>query len=151
AVHFLVKINTIKGLPNRFTDVYCKYRLFLDTEDTKTKSVADPSTGRINHSHMYSFAPATKQLVEYLHECSFMIQVWGRQKMRKSAALYAQGKSTKELLHNDREIMVGTSDLLTGGFQMNGRVVDPQRQSIIVELLLLKKQQARQQQKLVKC
>ena len=35
------------------------------------------------------------------------------------------------------------------GFQMNGRVVDPQKQSVIVELLLMKKTQARLQQKVV--
>ena len=32
---------------------------------------------------------------------------------------------------------------------MNGRVVDPQKQSVIVELLLMKKTQARLQQKVV--
>ena len=36
------------------------------------------------------------------------------------------------------------------GFQMNGRVVDPNKQSVIVELLLLKKTQARLQQKCVR-
>ena len=36
------------------------------------------------------------------------------------------------------------------GFQMNGRTVDPQKQSVIVELLLLKKTQARLQQKCVR-
>ena len=35
------------------------------------------------------------------------------------------------------------------GFQMNGRVVDPQKQSIVVELLLMKKTQARLQQRCV--
>lgn len=39
---------------------------------------------------------------------------------------------------------------LMNGFQMNGRVVDPQKQSIIVELLLMKKTQARLQQKVVR-
>lgn len=34
-------------------------------------------------------------------------------------------------------------------FQMNGRAVDPQKQSVIVELLLMKKTQARLQQKCV--
>ena len=38
---------------------------------------------------------------------------------------------------------------LMNGFQMNGRVVDPQKQSVIVELLLMKKTQARLQQKCV--
>ena len=38
---------------------------------------------------------------------------------------------------------------LMNGFQMNGRVVDPQKQSIVVELLLMKKTQARLQQRCV--
>ncbi|CAG2180623.1 unnamed protein product, partial [Oppiella nova] len=37
---------------------------------------------------------------------------------------------------------------LMQGFKMNGRVVDPNKQSIIVELLLMKKQQSRQQQRI---
>merc|ERR1712156_929035 len=35
----------------------------------------------------------------------------------------------------------------TNAIQMNGRIVDPQKQSVIVELLLMKKTQARLQQK----
>ena len=38
---------------------------------------------------------------------------------------------------------------LMGGFQMNGRLIDPQRQSIIVEMLLIKKNQDRLKYKLV--
>ncbi len=39
---------------------------------------------------------------------------------------------------------------LMNGFQMNGRNVDPQKQSVVVELLLMKKTQARLQQKCVR-
>jgi hypothetical protein len=44
----------------------------------------------------------------------------------------------------------GRTANLMNGFQMNGRVVDPQKQSVIVELLLMKKTQARLQQKCVR-
>ena len=35
------------------------------------------------------------------------------------------------------------------GFQMNGRVVEPQKQSMLVELLLMRKTQTKLQQKCV--
>ncbi len=38
---------------------------------------------------------------------------------------------------------------LMNGFQLNGRNVDPQKQSVVVELLLMKKTQARLQTKVV--
>merc|ERR1719450_630159 len=57
---------------------------------------------------------------------------------------------TRDLIKSDRGVFSKnespTANLMNG-FQMNGRVVDPQKQSVIVELLLLKKTQARLQQK----
>merc|ERR1719226_157129 len=70
----------------------------------------------------------------------------GKQYVRKSAIAKAKGLSTKEMLKSDRSVVSKTSGLMNG-FQMNGRVVDPQKQSIVVELLLMKKTQARLQQK----
>merc|ERR1719328_920472 len=75
-----------------------------------------------------------------------MVQIMGKQYVRKSAIAKAKGLSTKEMLKTDRSVISKTSGLMNG-FQMNGRVVDPQKQSVIVELLLMKKTQARLQQK----
>ncbi|KAK8752734.1 hypothetical protein OTU49_007370, partial [Cherax quadricarinatus] len=72
--------------------------------------------------------------------------VMGKQKVRRSAAQRNQGLTTKDMLKTDRHVFSRTANLMNG-FQMNGRVVDPQKQSIIVELLLMKKTQARLQQK----
>ena len=84
--------------------------------------------------------------------------------MRKSAVAAAKGRTTKEMLKSDRAVIskydlemlttkyhqtfIRTAGLMNG-FQMNGRAVDPQKQSIVVELLLMKKTQARLQQRCV--
>ena len=51
-------------------------------------------------------------------------------------------------INKNYESFLRTAGLMNG-FQMNGRVVDPQKQSIVVELLLMKKTQARLQQRCV--
>ncbi len=59
-----------------------------------------------------------------------------------------KGMSTRDMLKADRGVFSKTANLMNG-LQVNGRVVDPQKQSVIVELLLMKKTQARLQQKSV--
>lgn len=141
-LHFIVKLISARGLNARYTDIYCKYSIFNDTEETKTSVISDTSNPDYNHSKMYSFTPVTKQILEYLHDGFFVVQVWGKQQTRRSAALFAKGKTTKEMLTVDRDIMARSSKVHGGKVP-----VDPQKQSIVVELLLLKKQQARLQQR----
>ena len=38
-LHFLFKIVNCRGLPNKYTDVYCKYKVYLD-EKVRLKTVA---------------------------------------------------------------------------------------------------------------
>ncbi|XP_047482876.1 kinesin-like protein KIF28P isoform X3 [Penaeus chinensis] len=145
-VFFNVRILNCRGLPNRYADVYCTYSVYLDEEPTKTKKISDTSNPDFNHAKQYSFTPATRQLVEYLNNGSLVINVMGKQRVRKSAMPRTNGLTTKDMLRSDRAVFAKTANLMNG-FQMNGRVVDPQKQSIIVELLLMKKTQARLQQK----
>ncbi|GFS57159.1 kinesin-like protein KIF28P [Trichonephila inaurata madagascariensis] len=126
-------------------DITCKYKVYLDTEDNVTEVISDTSNPDFNHKKIFSFKRVTQSLVEYLKEGYIMIQVWGKQTTRKSAVTRAQGKNTKEMFQAD---LLNNANTLMKGFRMNGRVVDPNKQSIIVELLLMKKQQHRQQQRL---
>lgn len=95
---------------------------------------------------MFSFCPATQQLIDYLKDGFTLIQVWGRQLARRSTSKQS-GRVTKNMLQED---LLNQANNLMHGFKMNGRIVDPSKQSIIVELLLMKKQQARQQQRIVR-
>jgi len=144
-VFFIFKIVNCRGLPNKYTDVHCKYRVYLEEEDTLTEKISLTSNPDFNHRKQFSFAPATRQLVDYLNNGSIHVQIVGKQYIRKSAVASRKQLTTKEMLKSDRSI-VKTANLMNG-FQMNGRVVDPQKQSIVVELLLMKKTQARLQQR----
>ncbi|KAG8190882.1 hypothetical protein JTE90_010307 [Oedothorax gibbosus] len=144
-MHFIVRINGCRGIPSRFTDVNCKYRVFFDETDTVTETVSDTSNPDFYHQKMFSFTPVTKQILSFLRDGYIVIQVWGKQKPRKSAIAKAQGRSTKQMIQED---LLNQTSRLMNGFRINGRNVDPNKQSMIVEMLLMKKQQQRQQQRL---
>lgn len=79
-----------------------------------------------------------------MRDGALAVQVCGRQVGRsysKSSGRETRGNFQEDLLQQTNNLM--------DGFKMNGRVVEPTKQSIIVELLLMKKQQARQQQRIV--
>ncbi|XP_050706833.1 kinesin-like protein KIF28 isoform X2 [Eriocheir sinensis] len=145
-LNFKVKIVSCNGLPNKYADMYCTYRIYLDEDETKTKTVSETSNPNFQHSKIYSFTPATEQLVHYLKNGTLTVRVMGKQRVRRSAMPLNKGLTTRDMLKSDRAVFSRTANLMNG-FQMNGRVVDPQKQSIIVELLLMKKTQARLQQK----
>ena len=173
-VHFIFKIINCRGLPNKYTDVHCKYHVYLDTTEVTTEKISLTANPDFNHKKQFSFNPATRQLVDYLNNGSINVQIVGKQYIRKSAVASKKGMSTKEMLKSDRAAFAKTANLMNG-FQMNGRQVDndddndddnydgddddddgindddcqvdPQKQSIVVELLLMKKTQARLQQR----
>lgn len=144
-MHFVVKIVHCRALPQRFTDVRCKYRVFEDQEDNVTEVVSGTSDPDFNHKKYFSYRPATVQLVEYLSDSYIAFSVWGVQVARTSAVVRAKGKTLRKTFQAD---LISQTNALMNGFRINGRNVDPNKQSIIVELLLMKKQQARQNQKL---
>lgn len=121
--------------------------MFLDKEDTKTEMIADTSNPDFNHRKVFSFRPVTQQFVDYLKDGSLMLQVWGKQMVRRAYSK-ASGRVTKQAFQED--LMNEANNLMNGGgFKMNGRDIEPDKQSVIVELLLMKKQASRQQQRLV--
>ncbi|XP_064470383.1 kinesin-like protein KIF28P [Ornithodoros turicata] len=144
-LHFVVKIVNCRALPQRFTDIRCRYRVFEDQEDNATEVISGTSDPDFNYKKYFSYKPVTTQLVEYLSDSYIAISVWGVQVSRASAIIRAKGKTLRKNFQAD---LISQTNALMNGFRINGRNVDPNKQSIIVELLLMKKQQARQNQKL---
>ena len=147
-VNFVFKILNCRGLPKKYCEMHCEYSMYLDEKKQKTKKLDLEANPEFGHEHVFKFNPATRQLVDYLNNQSVIVRLMGKQQVRKSAVAAKKNMSTRELLEADRGVFNKTAGLM-GGFQMNGRQVDPQKQSVIVELLLLKKTQARLQQKCV--
>lgn len=122
-VHFIFKIINCRGLPNKYTDVHCKYHVYLDTTEVTTEKISLTANPDFNHKKQFSFNPATRQLVDYLNNGSIMVQIVGKQYIRKSAVASKKGMSTKDMLKSDRAAFAKTANLMNG-FQMNGRQVD---------------------------
>ena len=120
-VHFLFKIINCRGLPNKYTDVYCKYKVYLDEKVTSliikiiflNSSIQESHTEKIsltanpdyNYKKQFDFNPATRQLIDYLNNGIVMVQIMGKQYIRKSAVAAKKGLSTKEMLKSDRSVI----------------------------------------------
>ena len=83
--------------------VYCKYRFYLDNEDTKTVSVSNTSNPNFDFSKHFSINPVTQQFLEYLTLQPLIIEVWGQQvethNANKPAATHLL--TTKELMNKE--------------------------------------------------
>ncbi|WAR06090.1 KIF28-like protein [Mya arenaria] len=82
AIDFKIKIVNARGLPNRFTDVYCKYKVYLEENFTQSKVIKDTINPDFNHERVISL-PGTEEAVEFLKTGAFIVQVWGKQKDMK--------------------------------------------------------------------
>ncbi|KAF7495667.1 Kinesin-like protein KIF28P [Sarcoptes scabiei] len=157
SVSFVVKIINCRGLPNKFTEIYVKYLMFIDENYSISEKISISINPTFNFRKRFDYSHATQSLIDFLKEGILNIEVWGRQLLQSSF------NSTVE---NEQSISVATANPeqsskfslqdelekrgseLMNGFKMNGRVIDPNKQSVIVELLLLKKQQARMHQRI---
>ncbi|XP_067130664.1 kinesin-like protein KIF28 isoform X2 [Centruroides vittatus] len=119
-LHFIFKIHGCRGLPTRFTDIHCRYRVYLDKEDTVTEVISDTSNPDFNHKKLFSFHPVTPQMIDYIQDGYITVQVWGKQKPRKSAIAKAKGKSTKQMFQAD---LMNQANNLMNGFRINGRSI----------------------------
>ncbi|CAN8014787.1 unnamed protein product, partial [Ixodes persulcatus] len=122
-LHFVVRIVHCRAIPERFTDIRCKYRMFRDQEDTVTEAVSGTSDPDFNHQRTFSYKPATAELVEHLSDSYVAISVWGVQVSRASATgPRAKGRTLKR---NFQEDLVNQTNALMNGFRINGRVSAP--------------------------
>ncbi|KXJ25651.1 Kinesin-like protein KIF1A [Exaiptasia diaphana] len=96
---FVVRITSARGLPKKYTDVYCSYKLFLD-EDPKTEKVSGTSNPDFNYERKFHFDPVNEQFVDYLMKKSVVIQLWGKQIPDKKPLNKAakEGKDTKAIM-----------------------------------------------------
>lgn len=128
--------------------------MFVDEQYSATEKVATSINPNFNYQKSFHYSHVTQQLIEYLKDGILAIEVWGRQLLKSGFAITTKNKlngrnkatSGQQML---QEELAKHGHELMSGFKMNGRVIDPNKQSIIVELLLMKKQQARMHQRIV--
>jgi len=82
-VNFVLKINSARGLPNRFTDVLAKYLVYKEDAYTSTNVVKNTSNPDWNHKRVVNFKQADSELIKFLKDSAVMVQIWGKQKPPK--------------------------------------------------------------------
>ena len=79
--------------------------MFVKTQESHTEKISLTANPDFNHKKQFDFNPATRQLIDYLNNGSVMVQIMGKQYVRKSAVAKAKGLSTKEMLKSDRAVI----------------------------------------------
>lgn len=134
-IDFKVKILNARGMPNRFTDVYCKYRVYLEEKYTQTKAIKDTTNPDFNHERVVSF-PGTQESVDFLKTGAFIVQLWGKQKDHKP-----KGGHKKDNL-----IKAGGAGI--HAVNTNQQRFDPEKVKFMMEVGALKKRQEKMELKL---
>ncbi|XP_076455652.1 kinesin-like protein KIF28 isoform X2 [Babylonia areolata] len=82
-VSFVVKIVSARGLPSKFTDVYAKFLIYLETTYNQTSPIKDTSNPDWNFKKCCTVGKVDEAALDYLKDSAIMIQIWGKQKPPK--------------------------------------------------------------------
>ncbi|XP_065896564.1 kinesin-like protein KIF28P isoform X2 [Dysidea avara] len=97
SINFLIRIKEAVGLPSKFSkNLHCKYKFYLDKEETVTKSISGTTNPNFSFSKHYSIHPVTQQFIDYLALQPLVIELHGRLAQEKS--LTPSGLTTSELM-----------------------------------------------------
>lgn len=97
-LNFVVRVQSAKGIPKRYTDVYCRYSLYLE-EDIKTDVISGTRNPEFNFERRFTFE-CTSKVITFLKEKSVIVQLWGKQIVDKKPvnAAAKKGKDTKAIM-----------------------------------------------------
>ncbi|XP_046846785.1 kinesin-like protein KIF28P, partial [Xenia sp. Carnegie-2017] len=97
---FVMKIATARGIPKKYTDVYCKYSLF-DSMLHNTQCFPGETNPDFFHMEKVSINPCSKKFIDSItKECKpLVVQVWGKQKLSSNkVSILTRRKNTKALM-----------------------------------------------------
>ncbi|XP_046565118.1 LOW QUALITY PROTEIN: kinesin-like protein KIF28P [Haliotis rubra] len=129
---FNLQINSARGLPNKFTDVYAKYTVYMDEEYTNTSKVCGTANPDWKHKKQFNFTAVDEAFINYLNTSAIMVQIWGKQKppKTKKSVNTAQAMMAQSL----RKGQVAAANTNTKRF-------DPEKVKYMMEVAMLKKRQ----------
>ncbi|XP_072173412.1 kinesin-like protein KIF28 [Diadema setosum] len=141
-VNFVVKIRAVTGIPNKYKDVFCMYKMYLDNEENKTDCKDSAGSSDFNYRKFYNFQVATSQLVDYLQNGMLTIQVWGRQEPKTSSR--TKNLNTKQI-NMSETLAKGASSSSVAAIE---KTVDSNKVAHHFQLAIYKKKQERMDMKM---
>ncbi|CAF0775063.1 unnamed protein product [Brachionus calyciflorus] len=136
-VTFLITINEIKNLSEKYEDIYCQFQLFGDKTLYKTNVIKGGKDNSFKYSKQFTFI-ATEQLLDFLMNKCLYIQIWSEQKHAKPDPV-ASKITTKEYFDREKELK---TTCISGKVVIN-HLLDPEKQKLKDDLniALIKNQQ----------
>ncbi|XP_071509131.1 kinesin-like protein KIF28 [Diadema antillarum] len=141
-VNFVVKIRAVTGIPNKYKDVFCMYKMYLDNEENKTDCKDSAGSSDFNYRKFYNFQVATSQLVDYLQNGMLTIQVWGRQEPKTSSR--TKNLNTKQI-NMSETLAKGASSSSVAAIE---KTIDTNKVAHHFQLAIYKKKQERMDMKM---
>ncbi|XP_011668890.1 kinesin-like protein KIF28P isoform X2 [Strongylocentrotus purpuratus] len=147
-VNFVIKIKTVTGVPNRFKDIYCNYKMYLESEENKTDCKDSAGMSDFAFRKFYNFQVATSQLVDYLQNGMLTISVWGRQEPKTSSR--TKNLNTAQIMMSET-LAKGSSSASVATMETSGEggsAVDSNKVAHHFQLAIFKKKQERMEMKM---
>lgn len=96
---FVVRVQSAKGIPKRYKDVYCKYSMYLEA-DIKTEAISGTRNPEFNYERRFTFEQCPPEFIKFLVQKSVIVQLWGKQVVDKKPVNVAakKGKDTKAIM-----------------------------------------------------
>ncbi|XP_078662503.1 kinesin-like protein KIF28 isoform X2 [Branchiostoma floridae x Branchiostoma belcheri] len=137
---FKVKILNARGLPDRFTDIYCKFRVYT-MEPFQTQTIKKAINPDFKFEQLVSFNAIDSQELDYLLNGSAYVQLFGKQVPKKR-----EGKklTTKQIVKKSG--MLKGKDI--GAENMPKATVDEGKVGYQFQILTLKKRLERLEKKM---
>ena len=87
-----------------FQDVHCTFKMYVDEEVYTTDKISLTANPDFNYSKLFRFNPATAQFVKWLSNEFLMVEIMGKQYIRKSAVAKNKHLTTRDMLRQDRGV-----------------------------------------------
>lgn len=100
-VSFLFKINVATKLKEVYEDFYCQFLMLNDPNMYKTEVIKGTSTPNFKFQKQFVFAAASPEMIDFILNKPFYVQVWGEQKHPQANAMNSK-ITTQEYF--DREV-----------------------------------------------
>ncbi|XP_066301199.1 kinesin-like protein KIF28 [Branchiostoma lanceolatum] len=137
---FKVKILNARGLPDRFTDIYCKFRVYT-MEPFQTQAIKKAINPDFKFEQLVTFNAIDKLELDYLLNGSIFVQLYGKQvpKKREGKKLNTKQIMKKEGIQKGKDI---------GAENVPQHTVDEGKVGYQFQVLTLKKRLERLEKKM---
>ncbi|XP_013392684.1 kinesin-like protein KIF28P [Lingula anatina] len=138
-LHFMVKVNSARGIPARYTDLYARFIAPGQTDFTETAQISGTSNPNWNFKKQYDLPVVKPEHVKMLRDGAMMVQIWGDQKSGQAKKSVNTKKEMEKLSMAAQQVHHGNANVKT---------VDAGKVKYMMQSALLEKRQKKYEEKM---